>query len=232
MALIKCPECHGSVSDTSVKCPHCGYDIQKYVAKQRQNVDDAIARAVAKQESELQQRLKAIDNMNVPNAPKLKISWVTVAFLCFGIFILFFLLIGSNAAPGWAWVVLLIALGLGCGFLYTDVSDYSATKRRHQEIIQNFDGHKAMLKKEAIRLSKDYIAQLKRRDEFALSLEGIHTSETQPKVDANIPKCPTCGSTDITRQGIAGRAVSSAIIGGLAPESRAQFRCKKCGYMW
>lgn len=49
---------------------------------------------------------------------------------------------------------------------------------------------------------------------------------------ASIPHCPTCGSTDITRQGIVGRAVTSALIGGLAPESRAQFRCNKCGYMW
>lgn len=49
---------------------------------------------------------------------------------------------------------------------------------------------------------------------------------------ASRPRCPTCGSTDITRQGIVGRAVTSTLIGGFAPESRAQFRCNKCGYMW
>lgn len=49
---------------------------------------------------------------------------------------------------------------------------------------------------------------------------------------SQLPRCPTCGSTDITRQGIVGRAVTSALIGGFAPESRAQFRCNKCGYMW
>ncbi len=78
MALIKCPECQGSVSDTSVKCPHCGYDIQKYVVKQRQTTDEAIARAVAKQKSELQRRLDEINCMRVPDAPKIKISWVTI----------------------------------------------------------------------------------------------------------------------------------------------------------
>lgn len=50
--------------------------------------------------------------------------------------------------------------------------------------------------------------------------------------EALTPRCPTCGSTSVTRQGIVGRAVTSAIIGGFAPESRAQFRCNKCGYMW
>lgn len=56
----------------------------------------------------------------------------------------------------------------------------------------------------------------------------IETDTTTP----TMPRCPTCGSTDITRQGIVGRAVTSAFIGGFAPESRAQFRCNKCGYMW
>ena len=29
MALIKCPECKGQVSDTAESCPHCGYIICK-----------------------------------------------------------------------------------------------------------------------------------------------------------------------------------------------------------
>lgn len=28
MALISCPECHGSVSDKAVVCPHCGYPLR------------------------------------------------------------------------------------------------------------------------------------------------------------------------------------------------------------
>jgi hypothetical protein len=28
MALINCPECHGSVSDQALACPHCGYPLQ------------------------------------------------------------------------------------------------------------------------------------------------------------------------------------------------------------
>lgn len=46
------------------------------------------------------------------------------------------------------------------------------------------------------------------------------------------PKCPTCGSTNLTKQGIAGRAVSSFLFGGLSPEGRAQWLCKNCGHMW
>lgn len=29
MALIKCPECGGTVSDSATTCPHCGYPLKK-----------------------------------------------------------------------------------------------------------------------------------------------------------------------------------------------------------
>ena len=28
MAILKCPECGGNVSDTADRCPHCGNDMQ------------------------------------------------------------------------------------------------------------------------------------------------------------------------------------------------------------
>lgn len=48
----------------------------------------------------------------------------------------------------------------------------------------------------------------------------------------NVPKCPTCGSIDLTKLSIASRAIDGAIFGRLSVEGRAQFRCNKCGYMW
>lgn len=32
MSLINCPECNKEVSDTAKSCPHCGYNIEKYIA--------------------------------------------------------------------------------------------------------------------------------------------------------------------------------------------------------
>lgn len=29
MALIKCPECGGTISDKAVRCPHCGSDFER-----------------------------------------------------------------------------------------------------------------------------------------------------------------------------------------------------------
>lgn len=35
MALIYCPECNQSVSDTALVCPHCGYSIKSFTDEQR-----------------------------------------------------------------------------------------------------------------------------------------------------------------------------------------------------
>ena len=33
MAIIKCPECNATVSNTANTCPHCGYNIKKHFTK-------------------------------------------------------------------------------------------------------------------------------------------------------------------------------------------------------
>lgn len=35
MSLISCPECNKEVSDTAKSCPHCGYNIEKYITDSR-----------------------------------------------------------------------------------------------------------------------------------------------------------------------------------------------------
>jgi len=46
------------------------------------------------------------------------------------------------------------------------------------------------------------------------------------------PKCPTCGSTNITKINAMARGIDRAFFGRHSPEGRAQFRCNKCGYLW
>lgn len=48
----------------------------------------------------------------------------------------------------------------------------------------------------------------------------------------NIPKCPTCGSTKLTKQGAASRGLSGFFFGRHSVEGRAQWICQDCGYMW
>lgn len=69
------------------------------------------------------------------------------------------------------------------------------------------------------------------------SIESAHvtklaTQNATGKATTCIPRCPTCGSTDLTRLGIMARAIDGAVFGKLSVEGRAQFRCNNCGYMW
>ena len=59
---------------------------------------------------------------------------------------------------------------------------------------------------------------------------SVHS--TFPMPPKNIPKCPTCGSTNLTKIGAATRAVDGFFFGRLSVEGRAQWRCGSCGHLW
>ena len=48
----------------------------------------------------------------------------------------------------------------------------------------------------------------------------------------NVPKCPTCGSTNIQKISGTKRAASEIMFGIFSPTLGKQFECKNCGYKW
>ena len=48
----------------------------------------------------------------------------------------------------------------------------------------------------------------------------------------NIPKCPTCQSTDIKKIGALDRVTSVAFLGLASSKIGKQFQCNNCGYKW
>lgn len=49
----------------------------------------------------------------------------------------------------------------------------------------------------------------------------------------NVPKCPTCGSTDVIKEhSNASVILSRTFFGPYSSSSWSQFRCNNCGYMW
>lgn len=49
---------------------------------------------------------------------------------------------------------------------------------------------------------------------------------------ANVPKCPTCNSTDIKKISVMSKAVGATMFGLFSKTARSQFKCKSCGYTW
>lgn len=49
---------------------------------------------------------------------------------------------------------------------------------------------------------------------------------------ANAPRCPTCGSTDLKKIDALDRAISVSLLGLASGKIGKSFKCNHCGYMW
>lgn len=49
---------------------------------------------------------------------------------------------------------------------------------------------------------------------------------------ARIPKCPSCGSSNISKIGVVGRAVSFKLVGFASSKIGKTHKCNNCGTMW
>lgn len=56
-------------------------------------------------------------------------------------------------------------------------------------------------------------------------------NETQ-SIQANIPKCPTCGSTNVSKISAGKKAVGFATVGLFSSNFGKTMECKNCGYKW
>lgn len=52
------------------------------------------------------------------------------------------------------------------------------------------------------------------------------------KPQPNIPKCPTCNSTNIQKIGTGERVASVAMLGLFSKKINKTFKCKDCGFTW
>jgi len=54
-----------------------------------------------------------------------------------------------------------------------------------------------------------------------------------PKIDIKpVPKCPTCGSTNISKIGVISRAVSISFFGLASSKIGKTHKCNSCGTTW
>ncbi len=52
------------------------------------------------------------------------------------------------------------------------------------------------------------------------------------KTNPNVPKCPTCSSTNIEKISSFDKAAGAVMFGLFSKTARSQFKCKNCGYKW
>lgn len=71
-------------------------------------------------------------------------------------------------------------------------------------------------------------------DQIPLILDEIKSKYNivVPEPVKPVPKCPTCGSTNIHKLSAATRGVSLGLFGLASKTARSQFVCDNCGYKW
>ena len=63
-----------------------------------------------------------------------------------------------------------------------------------------------------------------------MNYHNINHIVTQPK--SNIPKCPTCGSTNIKPISTTKKAIGFVTFGVFSNNFGKTMECKNCGYKW
>ena len=56
--------------------------------------------------------------------------------------------------------------------------------------------------------------------------------EVKRNKETNLPKCPTCGSTNIEKISSFDKAAGAVMFGLFSKTARSQFKCRNCGYKW
>lgn len=60
----------------------------------------------------------------------------------------------------------------------------------------------------------------------------IHKQEEERAKQSNLPKCPTCGSTNIRKISASKKMVGAIGFGLFSKTARSQFECLDCKYKW
>lgn len=231
MALVNCPECGKSnVSDTAVSCPECGFAIKAYFDKIK--FDEIRLEAekqaeIRKQELEIEQ--KRWQEERIKSVPRLEKPQLTAPIV----------------------ITIISALIIPLGFSKACVSEWEANySSSHGNGDPHFQGGLLIIlglcilgyaiylfsKRISIyNLSRNNFEEYQKqviREQDALQKRLETEQAAKTKQQANMPKCPICGSTNIGKISTLNRYVSVATVGLASSKIGKQYECKNCKHKW
>lgn len=90
-------------------------------------------------------------------------------------------------------------------------------------------GYNFQVAKEIVELYS--ISEQKQIEDGRQRMQNVIRQEFKVE-NENIPKCPTCQSTNIQKIGTGERVASVATLGLFSKKINKSFKCKNCGYTW
>lgn len=100
------------------------------------------------------------------------------------------------------------------------------------------DELKEQFTNEYIKMSPEfdqYLFEHRDEDLFNRSMENQAKLERGKAIleeQSKVPKCPSCGSSNISKIGLLNRAVSFELVGFASSKIGKTHKCNKCGSMW
>lgn len=187
-----------------VNCPECG----------RENVSDSAESCPscgysikmyyeAKKNAELKEAIRKRRLESVQMPEK---PTRRIGFILFIIVMFFLFTFFISSGLGFLGVLCLIC---ALGFCIPMEMIYKEELEKYELAVSNFERYK---QKEIA--EKERLEQIEREKELYK------------------PKCPTCGSSTISKISTTSRAVSIATVGIASSKIDKQFECKKCGFKW
>lgn len=64
------------------------------------------------------------------------------------------------------------------------------------------------------------------------SVQDFLDKDKKQTQQSNIPKCPTCNSTNIHKISVTSKAINAGMFGLFGNKRKKQFHCDNCGYEW
>lgn len=111
-------------------------------------------------------------------------------------------------------------------------TDKAISSMTDQEILDTYKSYKELLLQQGdITTDEDFVQGI-RQNNYDKRISQMRLETVQTKNEKNIPKCPTCQSTNIQKIGGLERGVSVAAWGLFSKKINKSFKCKNCGYTW
>lgn len=217
---------------------------KNYYQKQSEEIEHKRIKAFEELKEEMHREIRLkVDYYELPSEPIKpnrrkyffkhdgKITGVSVILIA--IFVNLFLALASPVFGVICVILLLIGLPLSLYFANNDylsaISWYEQVHKSWEYQRDNIDDYKDNMKKSIIEKYEKYADNIARygKREHDITQRISHQSSNQ-----NVPKCPTCGSTNIEKISTTSKVVGATMFGLLSKTARSQFKCKNCGYKW
>lgn len=121
-----------------------------------------------------------------------------------------------------------------CPFCKNIVSSVNITEDDVRILFMVSNGNRQLLEAMIDLHNKDIVEYELKMSQFRNQVEqqkGIQNTQSTVKQD-NIPKCPTCGSTNIEKISIGKKAFGGMMFGIFSSDVRKSMHCKNCGCKW